>query len=87
MLDPATNWPRLYAIAVLLGAGFGLLLSLGILPSAPTWPAGWGMDATSRWSSIVIPVAGGALVGLALVAAAHLGVRFQLRRRSRLGRG
>jgi hypothetical protein len=87
MLDPGTNWPRLYAMAVLLGAGFGLLLSLGILPSAPAWPDGWSTDATSRWSSIVIPAAGGALIGLVLAAAAHLGVRLQLRRRSRLGRG
>lgn len=82
MLDPGTNWPRLYALAVLLGAGFGLLLSLGVLPSAPVWPAGWGMDSTSRWSAIVIPVAGGALVGLLLAGAAHLGVRFQSRGRS-----
>ena len=82
MLDPGTNWPRLYALAVALGAGFGLLLSLGVLPSAPDWPDGWDMRATSRWSAIVIPVAGGALVGLLLAGAAHLGVRLQLRRRS-----
>jgi hypothetical protein len=81
MLDPETNWPRLYALAVLLGAGFGLLLSLGALPAAPTWPDEWDPNATSRWSAIVIPVAGGALVGLLLAGAAHLGVRFQLRRR------
>ena len=87
MLDPGTNWPRLYALAVLLGAGFGLLLSLGVLPSAPAWPADWGVNATSRWSAIVIPVAGGALVGLLLAGAAHLGVRFQLRRRSGPGPG
>ncbi|HEU4473621.1 MAG TPA: hypothetical protein VFR72_02225 [Gemmatimonadales bacterium] len=82
MLDPETNWPRLYGLAVALGAGFGLLLSLGVLPSAPEWPDGWDMNTTSRWSAIVIPVAGGALVGLLLAGAAHLGVRFQLRRRS-----
>jgi hypothetical protein len=81
-LEPGTNWPRLYALAVALGAGVGLLLSLGVLPSAPDWPDGWDMSATSRWSAIVIPVAGGALVGLMLAAAAHLGVRFQLWRRS-----
>ena len=87
MLDPKTRWPRLYAMAVSLGAGFGLLLSLGALPSAPEWPAGWGVDATSRWTAIVVPVAGGALLGLVLAAAAHLGVRLQLRRRSGLGTG
>ena len=81
MLDERTNWPRLYAGAVLLGAGFGLLLSLGVLPSAPEWPAGWGAP-TSRMLTIVVPVAGGALVGLILAAASHLGVRLQLRRRS-----
>jgi hypothetical protein len=70
---------------VLLGAGFGLLLSLGVLPSAPEWPDGWGVNATSRWSAIVIPVAGGALVGLLLAGVAHLGVRYQLRRRSGAG--
>jgi hypothetical protein len=74
-------------MATLLGAGFGLLLSLGVLPSAPDWPAGWGVNATNRWSAIVVPVAGGALVGLVLAAAAHLGVRLQLRRGSRRGPG
>ncbi|MGH7580833.1 MAG: hypothetical protein ACREM9_11715 [Gemmatimonadales bacterium] len=87
MLDLKTNWPGLYATAVVLGAGLGLLLSLGVLPSAPDWPAGWGMDPTSRWTVIVVPVAGGALLGLVLAAAAHLGVRFQLRRRSTPGDG
>lgn len=69
-----TNWPRLYATAVLLGGGFGLLSSLDLLPSAPDWPA-------------VATIAGGALTGLLLAAASHLGVRLQLRRRSsrRLG--
>jgi hypothetical protein len=69
-----TNWPRLYATAVILGGGFGLLSGLGLLPSAPDWPA-------------VVTIAGGALTGLLLAAASHLGVRLQLRRRSsrRLG--
>lgn len=69
-----TNWPRLYATAVILGGGFGLLSSLGLLPSAPDWPA-------------VVTIAAGALTGLLLAAASHLGVRLQLRRRSsrRLG--
>jgi hypothetical protein len=77
-----TNWPRLYAVAALIGAGAGLLLSLGALPSAPEWPAQWGVPATSRILIIVTPIAGGALVGVILAAVAHLGVRYQLRRRS-----
>ena len=80
MLDERTNWPRLYATAISLGAGFGLLLSLGMLPSAPEWPGQWGMDPSGRIATIVVPAAGGALVGLVLAAAAHLGVRLQLRR-------
>ena len=82
MPDDLTNWPRLYATAVLLGAGFGLLLSLAAPPSAPDWPAEWG-QASSRILTIVVPVAGGAVVGLVLAAAAHLGVTLQLRRRSK----
>jgi Na+/H+ antiporter NhaA len=74
MLGEQTNWPRLYATAVLLGAGFGLLASLGLLAWAPDWPA-------------VVTIAGGALTGLLLAAAAHLGVRLQLRRRSSRGLG
>lgn len=85
MLDERTNWPRLYATAALLGAGFGLLLSLGALPSAPDWPTGWGMDSPGRMAMIVVPIAGGAVVGLVLAAAAHLGVRIQLRRRNSAG--
>ena len=74
MLGEQTNWPHLYAIAVLLGAGFGLLSSLGLLPSGPDWPA-------------VVTIGGGALTGLLLAAAAHLGVRLQLGRRSSRGLG
>jgi hypothetical protein len=84
MLDERTDGPRLYATAVLLGAGFGLLLSLGVLPSAPDWPAEWGDGPASPMLTVVVPIAGGALVGLALAAAAHIGVRLQLRRRGRL---
>jgi hypothetical protein len=69
MLNERTNWPLLYGIAVLLGAGFGLLVSLRVLPLAPEGPA-------------VVFIVGGALVGLVLAAAAHIGVSLQLRRRS-----
>jgi hypothetical protein len=74
MLGDQTNWPRLYATAVLLGAGFGLLSSLGLLPAGPELPA-------------VVTIGGGALTGLVLAAAAHVGVRLQLRRRSSRGLG
>jgi len=87
LLDERTNWPRLYAIAILLGAGFGLLLSLGFLPYAPNWPGEWGMDPTSPLVTLIVPVAGGALVGLVLAAAAHLGVHYQVSRRASRGSG
>ena len=83
MLEDRTNWPRLYALAVLLGAGLGLFLSFAASPSAPDWPAEWRIGGTSRNLTIVVPVAGGALVGLVLAAASHAGVRLQLRRRSK----
>ena len=70
MLHEQTNWPRLYVAAALLGGGFGLLGSLGVLPSAPDWPT-------------LVSIAGGAAIGLVLAAAAHLGVTLQLRRRAR----
>jgi len=87
MLDHTTNWPRLYASAALVGAGAGLLLSLGALPSAPDWPAGWGSVTTGPIGTIVIPVAGGALVAVVLAAVAHAGVRLQLRRGSKSDAG
>ena len=74
MLGEQTNWPRLYATAALLGTGFGLLSTLGLLRSTPDWPA-------------LATIAGGALTGILLAGAAHLGVRLQLRRRSRYGVG
>lgn len=86
MLD-TTNWPRLYATAALIGAGFGILLGVGALPSAPEWPQEWGMERPGGIGGIVVAVGGGALIGVVLAAVAHLGVRHQLRRRSREGQG
>jgi hypothetical protein len=83
MLDATTNWARLYSMAALLGAGFGLLLSIGALPSAPDWPADWGVETTSPSRTLILPVISGALVGLVLAGVAHLGVRYQLRRGSK----
>lgn len=83
MLDATTNWARLYSVAALLGAGFGLLLSIGALPSAPDWPAEWGVQPASPSRTLIVPVIVGAVVGLVLAGAAHLGVRYQLRRRAK----
>ncbi len=82
MLHVVTNWRRLYSTAALVGAAFGLLLALGVLPAAPRWPGNRGFEAGGSISAIMLPVAAGVLVGLALAAAAHLGVRWQLRGRS-----
>lgn len=81
MLDQTTNWPRLYATAAAVGAGFGLLLSMGGPPLAPDWPAEWSAETTSLAATLLVPMACGALIAVALVAVAHLGVRWQLRRR------
>jgi hypothetical protein len=81
MIDEKTNWSSLYGTAALIGAGFGLLLGLGALPAAPQWPAAWGVEGIGPVAALLLPVAGGALVGLLLAGAAHLGVRYQLRRR------
>ena len=82
MIHDRTDWRRLYAVAALLGGGFGLLLALGLLPAAPAWPEGWGLSPISAGLALLLPPAAGALVGLALAAMAHLGVRWQLRRRT-----
>lgn len=70
MLDERTNWRGLYGVAAVLGGGVGFLGSLGVLPSAPHWPP-------------LVSIAGGVVIGVALAAAAHLGVTLQLRRRVR----
>ncbi len=79
-----TNWPRLYCIAALIGAGFGLLLSLGALPFAPEWPGGWDIAETGP-VRIFVPIVGGGLVGVVLAGASHLGVTYQLRQRAGSG--
>ena len=81
MIDEKTSWPRLYGIAALIGAGFGLLLSLGAMPSVPEWPNAWSAERISPVAAVLLTVAGGTLVGVLFAGAAHLGVRYQLRRR------
>ena len=76
----STNWPRLYGTAALVGGGFGLLLSLGALPFAAEWPVGWGAEGIGPIGEILVPMVGGALVGVFFAGAAHLGITYQLRR-------
>jgi hypothetical protein len=84
--DEATNWGHLYAAAALAGAGVGLLAVLGALPATPHQLTTWirGADKLVAW---IVLLSGGALVGLALTAVAHLGVIWQLRRRGKPGAG
>ena len=84
--NEATNWRHLYAAAALAGAGVGLLVVLGALPAIPHQLTAWirGADKLMAW---LVSLTGGALVGLALTAVAHLGVIWQLRRRSKPGTG
>jgi hypothetical protein len=69
------NWAQLYGIAAAIGGLFGLLVALGLLPVAD----GRGDPFAGR----LLAVAGGVAVGVLLAAVAHLGVRWQLRRRTR----
>ena len=82
----ATNWRHLYAAAALAGAGVGLLVVLGVLPAIPHQLTTWFRD-TDKLVAWLVSLTGGALVGLALTAVAHLGVIWQLRRRSKPGTG
>ena len=81
--DTATNWRRLYSAAFLAGAGLGLLVALGALPAIPHQVTGWLGGFQDRWVASFLAVLGGALIGLALAAAAHLGVLWQLRKSRR----
>ncbi len=80
--DTSTNWRHLYAGAFLAGAGIGLLVVLGAFPATPHQVTTWirGLD---RLVALFVCVMGGALAGLALAAVAHLGVTWQLRRRTK----
>jgi hypothetical protein len=82
MPNQPLNWRRLYAAATLVGAGLGVLLVLGIIPKIPDRLAPWtrGVDHAVAMLMIVL---GCAVVALALAAVAHLGVHWQLRRRSK----
>jgi hypothetical protein len=87
MLSETIKWPRLYAAATLAGAALGVLLVLGVLPAVPHQVTTWMRSVDDKVVVLLALVVGGALMGLALAAVAHLGVRWQLRRRSRPGTG
>ncbi len=76
-------WRRLYTAMALVGAGMGVLLVLGLLPATPQRITAWIRNADNRLVALLVPILGGALVGLVLTATAHVGVLWQLRRRSR----
>lgn len=80
--DEPFSWPRLYAAAAGAGAAVGVLLVLGLLPATPPQVTTWLRGADNKLLALLVPIVGGALMGLALTAVAHLGVRWQLRRRS-----
>jgi hypothetical protein len=83
MTDPSgepLRWSRLYVGAAVAGAGLGLLVALDVLPDIPPQLTAW-VQQVSHPFAIAVLMLGGALVGLALVAIAQLGVRWQLRQR------
>ena len=76
------RWPRMYVAAALAGAGGGLAVVLGLFPATPPQVTAWIRGFENEFVALLVILAGGALIGLALAAVAHLGVRWQLRRRS-----
>ncbi|HZN98541.1 MAG TPA: hypothetical protein VFB61_12490 [Gemmatimonadales bacterium] len=76
------RWSWLYAAATLAGACLGLLVLLGLLPSIPAQLTSW-IRSVDPEVAVLTLVLGGALIGFSLTAVAHLGVRWQLSRRSR----
>ena len=80
--DEPIKWRRLYAAATLAGAGLGILVVLGALPETPPQLTAW-MRSVDHEVAVLAVIAGGAAIGFALAAVGHLGVSWQLRRRSR----
>lgn len=80
MFSENIRWRRLYMTATLAGAALGLLLALNALPAVPQPVTTWVRGADNKVEPVLALVAGGALIGLALTAVAHVGIRWQLRR-------
>jgi hypothetical protein len=72
----------MYAAAALVGAGAGLFVVLGLFPATPPQVTAWIRGLENEFLALLVILLGGALIGLALAAVAHLGVVWQLRRRS-----
>ena len=81
IFDEPIRWRRLYAAAALAGALAGLLVVLGVFPATPPQVTAWIRSFDNESVALLLTVISGALIGLALTAVAHLGVRWQLRRR------
>ena len=81
-IEEPFRWHRLYTAAALAGAGAGLLVALGIFPATPPQLTAWVRSFDDELIGLVATMLSGAVIGLALTAVAHLGVRWQLRRRS-----
>jgi len=81
MRDDRLDWPRLYLAATLAGAALGLLVALGVVPEIPDQLTGW-LRTVDRVVGVSVLFLGGGAVGFVLAAVAHLGVRWQLRRRA-----
>jgi hypothetical protein len=77
------RWGRLYAAATLAGACVGIMVLLGLLPSIPEQLTNWIRSVDPEVAGLTL-VLGGALIGFTLTAVAHVGVRWQLSRRSRI---
>jgi len=82
MVGEPVKWRRLYASAALAGAGAGLFVVLGLFPATPPQVTAWIRGFENEAVALLLILIGGALMGLALAAVAHLGVTLQLRRRS-----
>jgi hypothetical protein len=76
------RWHRLYTGAALAGAGAGLFVALGIFPATPDQVIAWVRSFDDHLIGLIAAMLFGAVIGLTLTAVAHLGVRWQLRRRS-----
>jgi hypothetical protein len=83
--DTARSWRHLYAAGAIAGAALGLLVALGALPAIPHQVTAWIDSFGTKWGAVLASLTAGTLFGLAFAGIAHLGVNWQLRRRSKTG--